>query len=528
MTSENLNRCQPSTPTSKVQVFFLLVCVFASSLVLAETAEAPLHAKAHDAVEKGIAAAKQAQWDVAIRFFNEGRQAAPDSAVPLLNLGLAEAQLAGHELRAICWFEAYLAAVPDAANAPAVRQQIASLKLKVSNNVARVIEMLKVLETHIPAGESTKGYASSQIVGLLTANGNLDAAQKSVLQLSETDRDSARGEMIAALAAAGRIPEAIQVLAQMSPNSYWKQNAYKAICEAQIAAGLFADAKILIKELEERDQIEVQLVLAEAEYNAGQRGDAGAVLTNVRGLIEKISDVDRRESSLPGLAETEYRIGLHDEADALFQQVKSYTDGLTGKNKDSRRVYQLYFLIASQNKIGRRTVALSLLKEAEKSCAIAEKAKEESVTIFRPGYSIWLLNLYTLEDYKGADHWLRYAYDEEDRRRKAAELADYRNESAARAVVQASKLAQIASQKTLADPVSSRAQRARAWSNYLQAAFDGPLYTSDFNVTLKQVADFVPHPDDPSALQTIFDHVKKPAQNLVDSLNSISALEQTH
>lgn len=70
---------------------------------------------------------------MAIRLFNEGHKAAPDSAVPLLNLGLAEAQLPGHELRAICWLEAYLATVPDAANAPAVRKQIASLKLKVSS-----------------------------------------------------------------------------------------------------------------------------------------------------------------------------------------------------------------------------------------------------------------------------------------------------------------------------------------------------------------------------------------------------------
>ena len=526
MTSESFNRCQFSNLASKVWVFFLLVCVFTSSLVLAQTAEAPLPAKAHDAVEKGIAAAKHAQWDVAIRFFNEGRQAAPDSAVPLLNLGLAESQLPGHELRAICWFEAYLTAVPDAANAPAVRQQIASLQLKVSNNVARVIEMLKVLQTRLPAGDYLKGYASSEIAGLLTGNGNLDGAQKFILQLSGTDRDSALVKMVAALAAAGRIPEAIQVTAQ---TSLLKQDAYKSICEAQIAAGLFADAKISINQLSETDQIEELLLLAEGEHNAGQNGDAGSILSHVRGLIEKISDIDLRESRLPDLAETEYRIGLREEADVLFQQVKSYAYGVRGKNKDSHLIYALFALAKAENKIGRRAVALSLLKEAEKSLAAFHKAKEENeVGIMGPDWEVWIANLYVLEDYKGAENRLRYAANEQDRRQKTAELANYRNGSAARAVAQASKLAQIASQKTLADSISSRPQRARAWSNYLQAAFEGPLYTSDFNVTLKDAADFAPNPDDAYKLQTIFDHVKKPAQDLVDGINSINALERTH
>jgi hypothetical protein len=38
MTSESFNRCQPSFLTSGVRVFFLLACVFISSLVLTRAA----------------------------------------------------------------------------------------------------------------------------------------------------------------------------------------------------------------------------------------------------------------------------------------------------------------------------------------------------------------------------------------------------------------------------------------------------------------------------------------------------------
>jgi hypothetical protein len=61
-----------------------------------------------DSIAKGMAAVKQQDWSAAIRYFGEARTAAPESPLPHYNLGLAEAQVPGRELRAICWFEAYL------------------------------------------------------------------------------------------------------------------------------------------------------------------------------------------------------------------------------------------------------------------------------------------------------------------------------------------------------------------------------------------------------------------------------------
>jgi tetratricopeptide (TPR) repeat protein len=132
----------------------LLLALLLSSLSPAQTSpDSPLPHKAQAAVEKGIGEAKQSQWGAAIRDFNEAHQLAPDSALPLLNLGLAEAQLSGHELRAFCWFEAYLAQLPNAVNAPAVRQQIEDLKVRAAGNSGRLIAMLRVLAAKVPASD---------------------------------------------------------------------------------------------------------------------------------------------------------------------------------------------------------------------------------------------------------------------------------------------------------------------------------------------------------------------------------------
>src|SRR5579864_4208945 len=73
--------------------------------------EAVLPQVAQRAIEQGKSAASQKPpaWAVAVSYFDAARKAAPLSPQPLYFLGLAAAQMHGRELRAICWFEAYLA-----------------------------------------------------------------------------------------------------------------------------------------------------------------------------------------------------------------------------------------------------------------------------------------------------------------------------------------------------------------------------------------------------------------------------------
>ena len=104
-------------------------------VAIAQTSEpaavmAPLPSAAQSALDKGLAAARQQDWLVAVRYFGQARDRAPDAPAPLYNLGLAEAQLPGRELRAVAWFDAYLALDPNAANAAAVRQEMSELNIR--------------------------------------------------------------------------------------------------------------------------------------------------------------------------------------------------------------------------------------------------------------------------------------------------------------------------------------------------------------------------------------------------------------
>ncbi len=73
---------------------------------------------------------------------------AVEAPEPLFDLGQAEAQRPGHELRAMAWFHAYLALAPGAANAEAVRGQIKQVDARAMMRVNEVLAMLKEITAH--------------------------------------------------------------------------------------------------------------------------------------------------------------------------------------------------------------------------------------------------------------------------------------------------------------------------------------------------------------------------------------------
>jgi hypothetical protein len=108
----------------------------------------PLPPAAKEAIEQGKSAASQKLWTVAINYFDSARKAAPLSPEPLYYLGLAEAQIPGREIRAICWLEAYLALVPHSTEAGKVRNIILNeLEVKARGNLQHAIDVLKDLAT---------------------------------------------------------------------------------------------------------------------------------------------------------------------------------------------------------------------------------------------------------------------------------------------------------------------------------------------------------------------------------------------
>ena len=98
---------------------------------------------AKEPFQRGLIAAQQQDWKLAIRYLTDAEKADPDAPEILFNLGLASSKLPGYELRSMAWFQAYLLAAPDAANAGAVRKQLLESEIAFEAKIDRVLEHLE-------------------------------------------------------------------------------------------------------------------------------------------------------------------------------------------------------------------------------------------------------------------------------------------------------------------------------------------------------------------------------------------------
>src|SRR5690242_8326595 len=108
-----------SCATTVIQFFATFLVCFISLPLAAQTSETPnnvpqsspptatpLPAQAEAALQKGLTAAQEQAWPLAVQSFFEAWQAAPSAPVVLFNLGLAESKIPKHEMRALVWFKA--------------------------------------------------------------------------------------------------------------------------------------------------------------------------------------------------------------------------------------------------------------------------------------------------------------------------------------------------------------------------------------------------------------------------------------
>ena len=84
---------------------------------------------------RGVAAAGQKDWKLAIKYFGQAREEAPTWPDALYNLAYSHQQAGGRELIVIAWYRAYLAAAPGADDADKVRIWIAEREIKVESRV---------------------------------------------------------------------------------------------------------------------------------------------------------------------------------------------------------------------------------------------------------------------------------------------------------------------------------------------------------------------------------------------------------
>lgn len=173
----------------------LLTCLVSLSFLLSfpaqaqTTAPAPLPPDAQLLIDKGVLAAKQQDYLLAIRYFQDARKLSPQAPEIYFDLGLAESKIPGRELRAIAWFGAYLAANPNAQNAAAVKEQIDVLDVKSQSNISHLIQTAQDAAIKIPIGDPNAwpypgtyhhDVALEGVAGLWAKFGDFEAANNAL------------------------------------------------------------------------------------------------------------------------------------------------------------------------------------------------------------------------------------------------------------------------------------------------------------------------------------------------------------
>ena len=255
-------------------------------LIPASRAELPPDAQA--AVNKGLLAAKAQEWKIAIQNFQEARKTAPTAPEIFGYLGLAESKIPGRELRAIAWFEAYLNAAPQADNAAAVRNQIASLELKAQANASHLIDMLIQMEAQLPRAERLGRVSDIPILGIIRLQacfGNPEGAIASLLNWPGFGGSLYLDETIQDLVENGCFAEAFQLIKQIQRldektdpqfhnlKSWATSYDYVIIADEQSKQNLLEDARktyALLSKDATAYRSKVLIYIAAAEFRTGQ------------------------------------------------------------------------------------------------------------------------------------------------------------------------------------------------------------------------------------------------------------------
>jgi tetratricopeptide (TPR) repeat protein len=244
-----------------VLITLLLITLTAPLISFAQTSAPPLlPPEAQELVKKGILAAKQQDYLLATRFFQDARKMAPQAPEIYYDLGLAESKIPGREVRAIAWFGAYLAANPNAQNAAAVKDQIDVLDVKSQGNMSRLIQSVqdtasKIAASHISNDlyETTNGnifshgsddHANFQVVAKLWAMAGDSTAAIKVADLIPAGggHDPALDDIAEALADAADIAGAQKVTDRIKDIQI-KADAQRCIVKAQAELGDIASAQ---------------------------------------------------------------------------------------------------------------------------------------------------------------------------------------------------------------------------------------------------------------------------------------------
>lgn len=317
----------------------------------AESWQATVPPEAKQAFERGMAAVKREAWDVAARYFEETQTATPAAPSVLFNLGLAHAN-AGHELTAIAWLRAYLAASPSAENAAAVRAEIERLKAAARSNVAKIFQAAAEAARQLP-DEAEQIVALTYVSACQAQAGDLEGARATAPLDAEGGGEWTFPKELygKALAEAGDLAGARQILDQLTdPDD--KDTVLGAMSETLRGQGDLIGAWKAAREIDNASARSMQcwlvasdkiaegdVVLAEEALSLSDDAsdsstlllrmfwkqlEAGS-LTAARQTVKRISDVYYKMRALRQLAMAQVASGDREAANATASDLLAMT-----------------------------------------------------------------------------------------------------------------------------------------------------------------------------------------------------------
>lgn len=354
-------------------------------------------AQTNEAMERGLLAAKEKEWVLAIKYFKEAQEKAPLEPKILFNLALASDKTGDRLLFSLAYYRVYLVLAPDAENAKQVATRIRELEVKLEaeaqNFIRKAKEALKQVEVKdsgvcyagiaramigvgdIPGALSfaltnpldvyTKGYDFGLIAAAQAQAGNFEDAKDTARKLASaaTDdlaRSSALDRILGVVSdgqankndfsAAKKTTESISGIAT-------RNYCYEHIAESQAEAGDFAAAEQTVTFIKDDDDCLSQTYsfIAKAKAEAGDLAGAKKYIQLAKeSVVKAAASVYLEASSHDG---PRLKIAIAELAAGEIDAAKKTFDTLT-KEEYTIRSYTLDF---------NRALALALAKSGKVS-----------------------------------------------------------------------------------------------------------------------------------------------------------------
>ncbi len=424
--------------TTLLPLFVTGVFLFSASGI----ARADLPPQAQDAFHKGVVAKEKSDYSQAVLDFQDSiREAQANGLFPTpeiyQKLGETESKMPGRELRAICWFGAYLSAIPQATDAAEVKSEIVSLDRTSRGEVKKLIQLTEDTGRQVAAHERARHNVEGSlddVVVLWDQFGDFDKAEEIAdtieygpkrceaynrvswarvdagefvgvwetiakqektagpvnddpyvgyqphldLVLLETHMAQEQIKTGDGVGAQKTI-SAAKILADQFTHSYSISQAYRSIAEAQAAAGDIEGAKKSVELIKGEDaradhKFDALLAISEAQVKAGDLKGAQETFATAGKTSDLIPQPDTKLDKRLALAKAQVEAG--DVTGARRTLAAAVSELRREGSKEPNAYFSLGLAQASMGDIEAATATADYLQDASAKSTMLERITE--------------------------------------------------------------------------------------------------------------------------------------------------------